>query len=300
VQTSSSEEEQTVLRYGLGSHIFSLKTANSLIAKVADYGTAIMEVESNGQPATIGQFTTLENTPPEFMILGDAAKQGHGHDAFGLGLCMLHLHTGHAPYEEILENVRCPSGLKDKLQRIWEDEQSPGYSVIRSVILADTYVDENGDVQGEADEVLYDTLYRYLVLFGVPENKFKMKEGGKVWKAISFCLEGNLDTAGRSKTNKRKGKTKKQTVDQQQFEADQKEYSIQTGSNKYIARARKSLEDAGGGGLDLLLSLVNFDPEKRASACEVLNSKFMSSLREVQGTTYTGYDVKNYMAYATN
>ena len=34
------------------------------------------------------------------------------------------------------------------------------------------------------------------------------------------------------------------------------------------------------GGMDLLLSLVKFDPQSRASALDVLNSSFMASLRE--------------------
>jgi len=32
--------------------------------------------------------------------------------------------------------------------------------------------------------------------------------------------------------------------------------------------------------MDLLLSLVKFDPQSRASALDVLNSSFMASLRE--------------------
>jgi len=33
--------------------------------------------------------------------------------------------------------------------------------------------------------------------------------------------------------------------------------------------------------MDLLLSLVKFDPQSRASALDVLNSSFMASLREI-------------------
>ena len=79
-------------------------------------------------------FTTLENTPPDFMILGDDATQGHEHDCFGLGLGMLHLFTGFRPYEEILEDVKCPPHLKARLRNIWENESASGYAVIRTVI----------------------------------------------------------------------------------------------------------------------------------------------------------------------
>jgi serine/threonine protein kinase len=296
------ESETTIMRYGLGSHIFALEmpTSNGIIAKIADYGTANVQSESNGQPATIGQFTTLENTPPEFMILGDAATQGHGHDAFGFGLCMLHLFTGHAPYEEILEDVVCPPGLKRKLQRIWEDEESHDYSVVRSVVLADVHKDEDGVViEGAPDGALYDTLYRFLVLFGVPENKFKFKENGKVWKAISASLEGQ--TKGRSKAYGRNNSSNK-GPDAAQFESDQITYSVRHGSNDYIARARRGLEQVEGG-MELLFSLVEFNPENRASVCDVLNSQFMIPLREDPSKKRVddpSHHVMNFMAYSTS
>ena len=96
-------------------------------AQLADYGTADLRAESDGCPVTLAQITTLENTPPEQLILGDCSTQGNGHDCFGLGLCMLHLFTGHAPYEEILESVSCPKMLKNKVSErasLLEDENT--------------------------------------------------------------------------------------------------------------------------------------------------------------------------------
>jgi serine/threonine protein kinase len=294
------DAEFITLRYGFGSHTFSLqmRTCEALIAKIADYGTANVRLESNGQPATLGQFTTLENTPPEFMILGDLATQGHGHDAFGLGLCMLHLFTGYAPYEEILAPVKCPPGLRAKLQRIWEHENSRGYSVIRSVIMADVCKDEYGRlIDGQPDGTLYDTLYRFLVLFGIPEKKYKMKEQRRVWKAISSLQQSDLTR----KMHGNHGSPKDRALDAFQFERDQKEYSILLGENKYISRARKELQQVDGG-LDLLFSLVDFDPDKRATVCDVLNSKFMGSLREdnnLGNINNESNHILSYMAYAT-
>ena len=46
-----------------------------------------------------------------------------------------------------------------------------------------------------------------------------------------------------------------------------------------IYNARHQL-NARGGGMDLLLSLVSFDPTKRATPLQVLNSTFMSCLQE--------------------
>jgi len=101
------EHPHVVLRYGIGSHVFRLRMppSASYIAKLADYGTSVMRTDSDYQPVSLAQFTTLENTPPDFLILGNAAQQGYGHESFGLGLCMLHLFTGHGPYEEILDEI---------------------------------------------------------------------------------------------------------------------------------------------------------------------------------------------------
>lgn len=276
-----------VLRYGLGSKNFALKmpVENALLAKVADYGTACVKAESNGRPLSLAQITTPENTPPDFLILGDAAKQGHEHDLFGLGLCMLHLFTGKAPYEEILEDVRCPPNFKKMLQAIWEDVTVLGYSVVRSFVLADVYMDDEGNItEGEPDDTFYDTLYRFLVLFGIPENKFQKRQHGKVWKAINDCLHSSASKRGK---------------DVVQFARDQKRYSLSHGTNKYIARARQNLENTEGA-MELLRSLVEFDPARRATALDVLNSRFFASLIEAPGTRYQQCDdVRSFKAFAT-
>lgn len=274
----SEKDGDIVLRYGLGEHVFSLRSSSqsAIMAKLADYGTANVDAATNGQQVTIAQFTTLENTPIDFMILGDRACQGHGHDNFGLGLCMLHLFTGHAPYEEILEDVTCPKNLKGRLRDVWECEDEEDFSVIRSVILSDVDKDEEGHIiEGEPNEVLYDTFYRFLVLFGLPDVPPKMAHT-KVWHAVRDCLEGVSKC--------RKGK-KRPANDTSRYTRDCRKYSITHGSNKYIARARERLLELDGG-LDLLLSLVGFDPATRYTAMDVMNSGFMEPLRE----THAGVD----------
>ena len=226
-----------ILRYGLGQHVFALQSLreDALIAKLADYGTANVDCVTNGQNVTIAQFTTLENTPPDFLILGDQAVQGHGHDCFGLGLCMLHLFTGHAPYEEILEDVTCPCNLKKELRRIWENEEEIQYSVVRSIVLADVYKDEDGMIiEGEADETLYDTLYRYLVLFGIPDDT-SVFSNSKVMAAIKTTLRSE----GRQK--KGRGRNRKNLCDAKKFSSDRSKFSLEHGNNPYISRARVSL-----------------------------------------------------------
>jgi serine/threonine protein kinase len=287
---------EVVLRYGLGSHVFSLRmqAEDALFAKLADYETANVKPESNGQPVTIGQFTTIENTPPDFMILGDRATQGHGHDNWGLGLSMLHLFTGDAPYEEIMEGVVCPPGLKKRLRHIWEEEGVEGYEVIRSVILADVELDEAGHIiEGEPDETAYDTLYRALVLFGVPNEHFRRKERPKVWDAIvQTLLCSPNDAAG-------KGRRRKMAPDASRYISDCRKFSIRTGNNKSIARARAALESMDGG-LDLLFGLCNFNPAERFSAMDVMNSSFMAPLREESNTYDADATVYSFTAFSTH
>lgn len=293
VQEIDATTENVVLRYAFGSHTFCLrmKSASAVLAKLADYGTANISAESNGLPVTIAQFTTLENTPPDFMILGDEAHQGHGHDNFGLGLCMLHLFTGNAPYEEILEEVVCPKNLKKRLRAIWEDENLNGFDAIRSVILCDVYKDEAGNiVEGEPDDTLYDTFYRFLVLFGIPE-RFQVKKCPLVWKAIEEILQ-----TGGSKRKKRAHN------DISTYTKDCRKYSIRSGNHKLIAQARETLGRMRGG-LELLFSLCCFDPTKRATAMDVLNSTFMEDLREPVGSPIGECEnetVFHYGAFATS
>ncbi|KAL3916576.1 MAG: hypothetical protein SGILL_005113, partial [Bacillariaceae sp.] len=190
-RVTTEKKGEIVMRYGLGEHVFALRAPQeaTVIAKLADYGTAKVDTTSNGQQVTIAQFTTLENTPPDFMILGDEARQGHDHDNFGLGLCMLHLFTGHAPYEEILHGVECPSNLKEELREIWEDEDDLEYTIVRSLVLSEVFKDDNGHIlHGEPDENLYHTLYKYLVLFGVPDASQQRMMESKVMSAIQATL----------------------------------------------------------------------------------------------------------------
>ncbi|KAL7493359.1 hypothetical protein ACHAWT_002422 [Skeletonema menzelii] len=267
-----------VLRYGVGSHVFRLRMdpSNAHIAKLADYGTSVLRSNADGQPVSLGQFTTLENTPPDYLILGNASEQGIGHDCFGLGLCMLHLFTGHGPYEEILDEVVCPDNFKAKLRKIW---RSASHDVIRSVMLYD-----NEDGQEVEDDTLYNTLYRFLVLFGVPQKRFLSRKHGKVWRAIDATLL----------PPKANG-----CPDMAVFVRDQERFSLSEGTDGRIANARRRLEGMDGA-MELLLSLVSFDPKKRATPLDVINSRFMSVLIEDDAVIDCESDiVKSYTAYQT-
>jgi len=346
-QNVRPNSEYTVLRYGLGDHVYLLRMPNTraIIAKLADYGTATFDVNSLSKiqdqhlsEVTIGQFTTIENTPPEQFILGDSAVQGHGHDNFGLGLAMLHLFTGQGPYEELLEGVVCPPMLRKRLETVWySGEGSTGenqkakarsscdcnYSVLRSIMTIDS---DDGD--DEAYDVPYDTVYRFLVLFGIPNERYGIiKKNGrfggskKFWDAIDSSLlpqsssriteeNENKENIGyrracRSRNVSRQAKAeldncKKRCNDSIQFEEDKSNYSIDFGRNEHISRAREGLKSMKGG-MQLLKSLTNFNPDKRLTALGVLNSTFMEELRESSGRVRVDDErdiVKSYMSYA--
>lgn len=88
--------EDLILSYLVGDKSFELRlpATFSYWIKLADYGTAESNVESLGKPVALDQFTTLENSPVEFLLEGDAAEQSFAGDTFSLGLSLLHLFTG--------------------------------------------------------------------------------------------------------------------------------------------------------------------------------------------------------------
>lgn len=88
--------DDIVLQYAVEEAAFELRLPPtfSYWIKLADYGTAESNAETLGKPVALDQFTTLENTPIEFLLEGDAAEQSFAADTFSLGLSLLHLFTG--------------------------------------------------------------------------------------------------------------------------------------------------------------------------------------------------------------
>jgi len=122
-----------------------------VLVKLADYGTADLSVENIGKAIDVCHFTTLENTPMDFLLFPDM-KQSFSSDMFSFGLALLHVLTGAAPYEEILESVKCPIAVMDAVSNVWEEGKD--FDTLRCVLRDDD------------DNVLYHTIYRYIVLFG--------------------------------------------------------------------------------------------------------------------------------------
>jgi serine/threonine protein kinase len=77
-------------------------------------------------------------------------------------------------------------------------------------------------------------------------------------------------------------------------------FSLERGTNAAIARARNTLMSMEGG-MDLLFSLISFDPTKRFSALDVMNSAFMAPLRDGNNPLdgNTNDKIYLYMSYLT-
>eukprot|EP01035_Chromulina_nebulosa_P018394 gene18394-24095_t len=120
-----------------GNNVYSLPftSKDNYLVKLADFGTSVIGSEGLGDPINVEHFTTLENSPPEFYLLGSLAKQGYSADTFSLGLAVLHLFTGLEPYEELLSKVLCPEYLIKKISKIWRaGNKTNPYNVIKQVI----------------------------------------------------------------------------------------------------------------------------------------------------------------------
>lgn len=130
-------------------------------------------------------------------------------------------------------------------------------------------------VQDDPEDSMYHTLYRFLVLFGLPsENPSEGKQISKVWDVLSKHLRpeeakpaqrssrrlASTRTADRSSTES--------TGVKEQFERHSAEFSIATGSNPIIARGRQRLQSVRGA-FNLLNALVAFNPAKRPTLKQV-------------------------------
>jgi hypothetical protein len=181
----------------------------------------------------------LENTPPEFLILGSAARQDYSADTFCLGLSLLHLFTGKEPYEEILKEVRCPQYLVKLLQTLWitQDESNPYhliYQVMSSLDLSDSLY-KNESFVSENNCVFYDTIYRYLVLFGIPDD-VPWGEANPVWHAIlkaldrTYTIKEDSSSQTRARKQQQQDEINMQESSFKQYANDYQKWSIRCGS----------------------------------------------------------------------
>jgi hypothetical protein len=111
-------------------------------------GTTFQYVDGH-RVVAVENFTTLENTPIEFMLVPNCPV-GFATDSFALFLSALHFYTGSRPYEEILEAVRCPPVARTTLAKVWK--KTAGFDALHMIL------------DDDPDGTMFDTLYRYLVL----------------------------------------------------------------------------------------------------------------------------------------
>jgi serine/threonine protein kinase len=275
------------LRVAFGEHVYRIPMAQgeTPLVKLADFGTSAIGSGSLGDPISVQQFTTLENTPIEFLVLGSRARQAFSADTFPLGLAFLHLLAGKDPYEELMSEVTCPPALAVALAQHWmaEDLDDPMH-VIREVIDSNDATDRAAAkaaiLAGQpapaasSGRVLYDTLYRYLVLFGVSGSQVSSDSligMSDVWQSILSILcapSDQLQDLG--------GCPSPQAI----YRVDHALWSVKMGSHSIMTNVRDRLHSMGPGAARLLFKMTNFDPAKRCTMHEALTSPAFSCFRE--------------------
>jgi serine/threonine protein kinase len=318
------------LRIGFGQHVFRLplKDGTNSLVKLADFGTSVIGNGGLGDPITIRQFTTLENTPPEFLLLGSHVRQSYSADTFCLGLSFLHLLTGLEPYEELLADVHCPDYLRINLSQLWSsssDAIESHYYVISEAMRSlegerdhrpPSPIDAGSNPSSSSSSpktknflpqhqhsILYDTVYRYLVLVNLPTGGMTGSPMGQSvgWAVVAESLGisngdslgtlggGGPGAGGLGVSTSSPGSDRLRAECVAQFRSDRACWSIQRGSHPIMINARNRLHTLGPEARRILLKMLHLDPSRRCTMHECLNSDLFSCLREGPSSA-TAYD----------
>jgi hypothetical protein len=189
------------------------------------------------------------------------ARESVSADTFCLGLSFLHLLTGSEPYEVLMKDVRCPRYLKDLLSKIWKtmDPENPYYVITQ--VMASLSGDDVASVVKDSDSdvlssLLYDTLYRYVVLTGFPKctidaldneeintfggqdsfassNQIPFGSMNLVWMALQDALEGQRDDKNAKIT---RAMEKARSFCMNQYLCDSALWRISHGESVHMAR----------------------------------------------------------------
>lgn len=150
--------------------------------------------------------------------------------------------------------------------------KNSGYTVLKRV------------VKDDPENVLHHTLYRFVVLFGLPEENPSSEKGvDKVWRVLLKHLRPEAVAPAaparrsRSATASARAAAKSVSV-KHLFEQDRAKYSLANGSDPMIQRGRARME-AVPGAIDVLTSLVDFNPAKRPTMKSVLLHPLFASLQ---------------------
>mmetsp|Transcript_15034 Transcript_15034/g.46672 ORF Transcript_15034/g.46672 Transcript_15034/m.46672 type:complete len:849 (+) Transcript_15034:639-3185(+) len=264
-------------RYHLGTSTYDvrlLQHKSGAWAKLADFGTSYVDCLSFGRPTRGAVLTTLENTPLDILFGGDGQDtHAFAHDTFSLGLAVLHLAGGGAPYEELMRSCSCPDNLCRALAAIWcrSKGSDATYCAMASINCG---LDIETDTL-DFDRTLFDTVYRQLVLLGIPthgdDTISKLGPGAAaVLHAARTCLLG--DTR-RFYEDKQAMKVHRRV--QQRFTKHSHDFNLETGINPIVFRCRRRL----GSSFDVLKSMLDLDPRKRPTMRAILSSSLFKSLR---------------------
>ena len=287
---NGNSQPTLTLHYGcLGAQYeFQVDPGSPSIACLADFGTSDISPANADQPIGVQHFTTLENTPPDFLLLGTRATQSGQADAFALGLCWLHLLTGRAPYEELLENLTCPADLRLALDEVWRAEppamattsaaaskrRGRGAEASASPAREDVYKPIRkllSDEDEDEESVLHTTLYRFLCLFGSPEDADNVDEASEdettepveadvcdsaAWRAVRSWLQ---TPAGKSR-----------------FAKDRSQWSAYNGKAKPLVEAQRRMAKLPGSA-QMLKGLTCFHATRRWSVRRALQSELFAA-----------------------
>jgi hypothetical protein len=174
--------------------------------------------------------------------LGSNSRQSYSSDTFCLGLSFFHLLTGEEPYEELLKDIKCPNYLYKKLFKIWENcDIDSNFYVIKKVIDS---LDDSED--NDCKLVLYNTFYRYLVLFGLPndnidefndDDSLNFIKDNDVLSLVIDCL-GNDNQNGKQKIKCKNQYNEDCRLCKKQYNEDCRLWSFKYGSHKIIERLK--------------------------------------------------------------
>ena len=302
VSASASHGCQTVpeylhLHYGFGTISFDIRLSTrgddaGYIVKLADYGTADTQPETMGALLKPYHFTTIENAPPEYLVLGDEARVGYGADTWALGLCALHALTGSGPVEESLAGARCPTELRIALEATWRGSHAvpqrrgghstSNYRALRVIL-------DSGD-----NGALADSLYRAFVLVAGASRDDEAGEAlatsaNPVWSLLQSC--GIVTDRAASATARRaaaassgeRSMSRAATANvRARFASDVALYSLLYGSHGPLVRARRRMLAAGPGAAEIVLQLLSVRPDRRPTMRAVLCSRLFAPLRSPQ------------------
>jgi serine/threonine protein kinase len=256
-------DKSLALSYQFGPITFTLNCVPAVswlrpgIIKLADFGTADTNASSLGKPIKSYHITTVENSPPEFFMWGNTCVQAYSIDTWALGLCFLHLLTGAAPYEEMMESIFCPEAVMQKLRLIWEGE---AFRVLWPFL------------EDCTDRTMCDTLYRFFVLAGqdtLPTAYLCESDVGKLLLSLvdspgCDCKSWRIPAQPLAKCRKL-------------YKEHTGIFSIRTGRHPMLVRARDRLACVPGG-MEALLEMTHWDPAARPTMKSLICSDMFACL----------------------